>query len=542
MSEIEQVKELEPSRAVALELVDIVADICDKNSIGYTLIGDALLSSHEYNGFAPWLPTLYIGMFYKDFKNFIDICKEELKDTSYYIVSAESHEQFEEVYIRLCKRSNINLSESRKKDEVYYDFFINIIPIFYAGDTLKEFKRMEKEYNYYLNCIEAFRIFPGTIKMKNLFRMAKRAYYYSKRDKSTFTKLKECLLKYENKETMYVFLPFRQKQRGIIRLASTYNNLKEFSFEGHTYKMIKDKEIWIKEFYDEKERERVLKTPVNHSLLHGPETMRNIQLIELDMLIEFDKICRKYDLKYSLGFGTLLGAVRHKGFIPWDDDIDVCMLYEDYLKFIDIAQNELDTNKYFLRTQDTDKDCNLVFAQLKRNNTIYCRAQRDEFNTHLGVFIDIFPFFNGPNSKIMHKIQFSICKFFKTMTWAHMGAISEKKPILRWYYTKLAKISNKKAYSMFLKWATMVKRNTGKTTFLCTAINPYNIEVTRRSSLEDVTEIEFEGHMFYASKQFDKVLKSFYSEDYMRYPLVRNRMAKHVPGIIDISSINEKLD
>jgi lipopolysaccharide cholinephosphotransferase len=533
-------KNLEPNRRVALELANVVSTICDRYNMKYTFIGDALLSAHEHNGFAPWLSTIYIGMFYKEFKNFIEICKDELRDTPYYIVSSDSHDQFEEVYIRLCKRSNIDLSESRKKDEIYYDFFINIIPIFNAGDTLKELKKMEQEYHHYLECLEAFKILSGTIKIKKIFKMTRRIYYYKKRDQNTFKNLKKCLLAYENTATKYVFLPYRKKQRGVICAASTYNNLKSVSFEGHVYKMISDREEWINEFYDKKERERVSKTPVNHALLHGPETMRDIQLIELDMLIEFDKICRKYNLKYSLGFGTLLGAVRHKGFIPWDDDIDVCMLYEDYLKFIEVAPKELDTKKYFLRTQDTDEDCNLAFAQLKRNNTIYSRERRNEFNTHLGVFIDIFPFFNGPNSKLMHKIQFSVCKFFKTMTWAHMGAISEKNSILRWYYTKLAKVSNKKAYLMFLKCATMIKKNTGKITFLCTARNPYNIALTRRSSLEDITEIEFEGHIFYASKQFDDVLRSFYSDDYMRYPLVRNRIAKHVPGIIDISGIEKR--
>lgn len=119
--------------------------------------------------------------------------------------------------------------------------------------------------------------------------------------------------------------------------------------------------------------------------------MTDLQKVEFDILVEFDRICRKFNLKYFLFSGTLLGAVRHGGFIPWDDDIDVAMPINDYYKFVKICKTELGED-YFLQTYNTDY-VNFWYAKIRKNNTTMLESGFENVNMHHGVWIDIFPYF-----------------------------------------------------------------------------------------------------------------------------------------------------
>ena len=131
--------------------------------------------------------------------------------------------------------------------------------------------------------------------------------------------------------------------------------------------------------------------------------MKWVWAYELDMLYQVQKICDKYNIKWFVDGGTLLGAVRHKGFIPWDDDIDIFMSREDYDKFIKVAESELD-DRYFLQN-DLNNRVFYCHSKLRRNNTtaILDNDVLANFDFHQGIFIDIFPFDNVPTDERSYK-------------------------------------------------------------------------------------------------------------------------------------------
>jgi len=119
--------------------------------------------------------------------------------------------------------------------------------------------------------------------------------------------------------------------------------------------------------------------------------LRRLHQVQLAMLLELDRVCRRLGVAYQLGAGTLLGAVRHGGFIPWDDDVDVVMLRTDYRRFLREAPALLDSS-LFLQSWRSDPHFQEGFAKLRRHDSAFREELRQNLRHHHGIYIDIFPF------------------------------------------------------------------------------------------------------------------------------------------------------
>ena len=136
-------------------------------------------------------------------------------------------------------------------------------------------------------------------------------------------------------------------------------------------------------------------------------TLRKMQLRILEILVEIDRVCRKHDIKYWLDWGTLLGAVRHGGFIPWDDDIDISMLSEDLKRFKEVAPAEL-SESFFLQTKETDPGYRSPFCKVRDRNSLFITKHEDFSRDYQkGLYVDIFEVVPYPtvNKKLLKFIM-----------------------------------------------------------------------------------------------------------------------------------------
>ena len=264
------------------------------------------------------------------------------------------------------------------------------------------------------------------------------------------------------------------------------------------------------------------------------ETLRRVQLTQLEILKKFKEICEKHDLRYILSSGTLLGAVRHKGFIPWDDDVDVDMPRADYEKFLKAASAELG-EEFSLQTWHNDENYPLPFAKIRMNGTIY-RENAVQKEGVTGIYIDVFPYDLCSDSESKNE------KLFRKLNRINLF-ITEKTGYLK-SGTKTFRLKAVSAFIRFVnlfvskaKWIGKYEKLAAKynesDATICFASGGSRIGSWRvaKECFEKTAEIGFENEYFACPKDYDKYLSDAYG-DYMTPPPMGDRMRGH--GIVEV--------
>lgn len=167
---------------------------------------------------------------------------------------------------------------------------------------------------------------------------------------------------------------------------------------------------------------------VDHGIMEmSQDDLHKMHRLQLMILTEVDRLCRQHNIKYTLCGGSLLGSIRHKGFIPWDDDIDISMLREDYDRFCKICEEELDKSKFFLQNTDTDPEYRFIYGRMLLNGTSYVRYGQEHMKFKNGIFIDIFPRDGCSDNIILFKIQRSLGYLMRKMLYSPIGVVRTRK-------------------------------------------------------------------------------------------------------------------
>lgn len=252
------------------------------------------------------------------------------------------------------------------------------------------------------------------------------------------------------------------------------------------------------------------------------KSLGKLKILELEILKEFDRICKKHNLNYTVAFGTVLGAVRHQGFIPWDDDIDVHMKYEDYKKFEEIVTDELD-DKFYFQCRKNNVQNFTYWNRIGLKNTTSMDKTLAHIHADWGICIDIFPLLPlgntedevARNLKVFDKMRRYSLKYLMINTMEGCGFVEKLKKGMHKF------ISDSKSVSLMNKYFNMLGEMGMDQVKYCTGGNDKDIFETKW--FKETKYVTFEDIQVPIMIGYDAYLKRKYG-DYMILPKEEERV------------------
>lgn len=256
------------------------------------------------------------------------------------------------------------------------------------------------------------------------------------------------------------------------------------------------------------------------------EQLKKVQLMIAE---DIKRICEKYHIKYFLDAGSMLGAVRHKGFIPWDDDIDIGMPKEDYNKFLEVAPAELG-EKYFVDNYNTNRDNPLVFTKIRLLGTEYIENKANAAAKHNEIFVDIFPYYYISDNELVRKSEAFRMQLLTQMLLIK-GGYKVWRGETRLKYLKFLPIQIlAKCYAVKIlrnRIDKLYNKHKGTKNICVHAGSCYNYWYFPAIWFDEMIAVDFEGVSFNIPKEYDAFLTKAYG-DYRKLPPEKDRQTHQI--------------
>ncbi len=257
-----------------------------------------------------------------------------------------------------------------------------------------------------------------------------------------------------------------------------------------------------------------------------PDQTRAIQTVLLELLCEVRRICELAKIRYTVIAGTLLGAVRHGGFIPWDDDADIGMLREEYEAFRRACDKYLDTSRFYFQDHTCIKGYRWGYGKLRRKDSSYVICGTEGLPYEQGIWIDIFPLDHVPDSRLGRELCSLHCFLIRKFMYSESGKYREKNPAKRIMYAAMSKVPISAVHKHFEKYIR--RRNKKRTGWvrILTFPTPNREYGYRRRWYEDMSDITFEGEVFTSVRDYEEYL-TFKFGNYLELPPKEEQKIHH---------------
>lgn len=537
-------EEIEKIKKIVLEItVDVVA-LCEEMNIPYMLGGGSALGAIRHQGFIPWDDDMDLNIPRAEIDRLLDAIEDRYPE-KYEVEAPLRTPGYLSSFIQIHRKGTVfqeYLVQKKEHCGIKLDIFV--IENTYDYPLLRALHGLRTEVGlFFLSC---YRMFAWRKEFRALARGDQKASAVMRikrllglpvavAPKFFYRRVQNIMKSCKNETSQYVVIPSGRKHFfGELYERAPFLKTKNCVFEGHSFAVTEDYEAYLENLYGdyrtlppEEKREHHVLYDLKFSEEYQPPQLldkRGVQKVLLSMLDAFVDYCDRHGLRYYLVGGTLLGAVRHQGFIPWDDDVDVGMPRPDYEQFLQLTQKEAVSDSLKVISGDektlSNPYCELIHmgTRLERNSSQFIRENCQ--NLHL--FIDIFPQDGWPEdekeavklSKDMKKkrylIQNARAKIGKGTSFLHIFA---KTPLV----LVMRVIGYRRIIDQMNRTAKKYPYDTSKYVGAVT----YGVYGRGERCLHDeVVQFEkvlFEGKMYQAPGRYDKYLSQIYG-DYMTWP------------------------